>query len=94
MIDFDQLLTWDQVAQLLDKRFEIFRVSKAIDTQEGGVDPNDRATAVNFCVETFALMLLCLPLVKSECNNLECREKLGSSAKSSTITRTEKRRDM
>ena len=45
---------------------------------------------MNFCVETIVEMLLCLPLVKSECSNFECREKLGSSAKSSTITNTEK----
>ena len=48
------------------------------------------ATALNFWLETMVEMLLCLPRVKRECNNLECLEKIGSSAKSSTITKNGK----
>ena len=39
------------------------------------------ATAVKFWVDTIVKLLVCLPRVSNECNNLLCLEKVGSSLK-------------
>ena len=47
------------------------------------------ATAINFWVDIIVEILLCLPRVNNECNNLLCLEKLGSSLNSSMIINIE-----